>query len=211
MLVNYLDVRGLSAEDHQSDQSFGTSVDAIVDRDTDKECFNKVEMVEVIEFGATVECDLSYATQCFTTYVTAYESQQEEECRQNYRKNCFIQFEQMAVSETVTVCRTPLVRDCQVEGPEVCGVEFEVECRTKQEEQDVQEDAAECKDGRKMKKYVHVTSCIKQPIKLCAPAGCGYKEGLALLPIISDAALRWLFAAKGSQHQLQPSYYIVSK
>ena len=44
-------------------------------------------MVAVIEFGETVECDLSYATQCFTTYVTAYESQQEEECRENYRKN----------------------------------------------------------------------------------------------------------------------------
>ena len=129
-----------------------------------------MEIAEVIEFGETVECDLSYATQCFTTYVTAYESQEEEECRQNYRKNCFIQFEQMAVNETVTVCRTPLVRDCEVEGPEVCRMEFEVECRTKQEEQDVQEDAA---DGRNMKEYAPVTSCIKQPIQLCAPAGCG--------------------------------------
>ena len=184
MLLNYLAVHHLRAEDQQSDQSFGTSVDAIVDTDTDKECFDKVEMVEVIEFGATVECDLSYATQCFTTYVTNYESQQEEECRQNYRKNCFIQFEQMTVSQTVTVRRTPLVRDCHEEGPETCRMESEVECRT---EQDVQENVTECKEGNEMcklpnnlKKYVPVTICIRQPIKLCDPAGCGYKEGVAV-------------------------------
>ena len=101
LLVNFLAVHHSSAEDQQLDPSVGTSIGAQVGRDTDVECFEKVEIVEVIEFGETVECDLSYKKRCFTTYVTTYESQQEEECRENYRKNCFIQFEQMVVNETV--------------------------------------------------------------------------------------------------------------
>merc|ERR1711936_1437948 len=32
-------------------------------------------------------------TRCHTTYVTNYESQQEEECEENFRKNCFIDYE----------------------------------------------------------------------------------------------------------------------
>ena len=36
-----------------------------------------------------------------TTYVTNYESQQEEECEENYRKTCFIEYETIAFNETV--------------------------------------------------------------------------------------------------------------
>merc|ERR1711973_925362 len=63
-----------------------------------KRCINKVEMVE--------ECDHSYDRRCHTTYVTNYESQQEEECEENFRKNCFINYEKIAFNETVQVCRT---------------------------------------------------------------------------------------------------------
>merc|ERR1712106_1067860 len=53
------------------------------------------------------QCDHSYDKRCHTTYVTNYESQQEEECEENFRKSCFIEYEKIAFDETVAVCRTP--------------------------------------------------------------------------------------------------------
>merc|ERR1712198_568330 len=77
-----------------------------------KRCIDKVEMVEETEYDEVVQCDHSYDRRCHTTYVTNYESQQEEECEENFRKNCFINYEKIAFNETVQVCRTPLVKDC---------------------------------------------------------------------------------------------------
>merc|ERR1711953_171540 len=64
---------------------------------------------------------------CHTTFVTNYESQQEEECEENYRKSCFIEYEKIAFNETVQICRTPLVKDCDIQGPEICRTEYESE------------------------------------------------------------------------------------
>merc|ERR1712021_242105 len=94
-----------------------------------KKCIDKVEMVEETEYDDVVTCDHSYDKRCHTTYVTNFESQQEEECEENYRKNCFIEYSQIAFNETVQVCRTP----------------FESECWTKQEVHDVEDDVVECK------------------------------------------------------------------
>ncbi|XP_023319728.1 uncharacterized protein LOC111694904 [Eurytemora carolleeae] len=109
-----------------------------------KRCIDKVEMVEETEYDEVVQCDHSYDRRCHTTYVTNYESQQEEECEENFRKNCFIDYEKIAFNETVEVCRTPLVKDCDVSGPEICRTEYESECWTKQEEHDVQDDVVTC-------------------------------------------------------------------
>merc|ERR1711994_689398 len=73
----------------------------------------------------------NYDRRCHTTYVTNYESQQEEDCDENFRKSCFIEYEQIAFNETAEVCRTPLVKDCDVQGPEICRTEYESECWTK--------------------------------------------------------------------------------
>ena len=59
-------------------------------------CIDKVEMVEETEYDDVVQCDHSYDKRCHTTYVTNYESQQEEECEENFRKYCFIEYEQIA-------------------------------------------------------------------------------------------------------------------
>merc|ERR1719431_624812 len=45
-----------------------------------KRCIDKVEMIEETEYDDVVQCDHSYDKRCHTTYVTNYESQQEEEC-----------------------------------------------------------------------------------------------------------------------------------
>merc|ERR1711884_887138 len=172
-----------------------------------KRCIDKVEMIEETEYDDVVQCDHSYDKRCHTTYVTNYESQQEEECEENFRKSCFIEYEQIAFNETAEVCRTPLVKDCDVQGPEICRTEYESECWTKQEVHDVQDDVVECEtvveekcedntsgyttttdcskwpkevcnvSKKQVKKYTPITACTKEPRELCAPAGCGFKEG----------------------------------
>jgi len=172
-----------------------------------KRCIDKVEMVEEIEYDDVVQCDHSYDKRCHTTYVTNYESQQEEDCEENFRKTCFIEYEQIAFNETVQVCRQPLVKDCDTPGPEVCRTEYESECWTKQEEHKVEDDVVECRteveekcedetsgyttntkcskwpkevcsvSKKPVTKYTPITGCTKEPIELCAPAGCGTKQG----------------------------------
>merc|ERR1712133_334275 len=171
-----------------------------------KRCIDKVEMVEETEYDDVVQCDHSYDRRCHTTYVTNYESQQEEDCEENFRKNSFIEYEQIAFNETAEICRTPLVKDCDIQGPEICRTEYESECWTKQEvhvEDDVVECTTEveekCEDEtsgyttntkcskwprevcsvskKQVKKYTPIPGCTKEPRELCAPAGCGFKQG----------------------------------
>merc|ERR1712226_1544121 len=148
-----------------------------------KRCIDKVEMIEETEYDDVVQCDHSYDRRCHTTYVTQYESQQEEECEENFRKNCFIEYEQIAFNETAEICRTPLVKDCDVQGPEICRTEYESECWTKQEVHDVEDDVVECtteveeKCEDETSGYTPNTGCTKEPRELCAPAGCGFKQG----------------------------------
>jgi len=84
------------------DVSFGAIAAAAPGADG-KRCIDKVEMVEETEYDEVVQCDHSYDRRCHTTYVTNYESQQEEECEENFRKNCFINYEKIAFNETVQV------------------------------------------------------------------------------------------------------------
>merc|ERR1712210_335111 len=148
-----------------------------------KRCIDKVEMVEETEYDEVVQCDHSYDRRCHTTYVTNYESQQEEDCEENFRKNCFIEYEQIAFNETAEICRTPLVKDCDIEGEEICRTEYESECWTKQEVHDVEDDVVECateveeKCEDETSGYTTNTGCTKEPRELCAPRGCGFKKG----------------------------------
>jgi len=189
-----------------TDVSFG-AVAAAGPGSDGKRCIDKVEMVEETEYDDVVQCDHSYDKRCHTTYVTNYESQQEEECEENFRKSCFIEYEKIAFNETVEICRTPLVKDCDVQGPEICRTEYESECWTKQEVHDVEDDVVECAteveekcedetsgyttntkcskwpkevcsvSKKNVKKYTPITGCTKEPRELCAPAGCGFKQG----------------------------------
>merc|ERR1711936_721721 len=201
-----LDSRNQRQGGDDTDVSF-PSVAAARPGNDGKRCIDKVEMIEETEYDEVVQCDHSYDRRCHTTYVTQYESQQEEDCDENFRKSCFIEYEQIAFNETAEVCRTPLVKDCDVQGPEICRTEYESECWTKQEVHDVQDDVVECEtqieekcedetsgyttntkcskwpkevckvSKKSVKKYTPITGCTKEPRELCAPAGCGFKEG----------------------------------
>merc|ERR1711973_229020 len=170
-------------------------------------CLNKMVLVEETVYAEEIRCDHSYDKRCHTSYVTNYESQQQEECEENFRKICFINYEQIAFNETVENCREPLVKDCSIEGPEICRTEYESECWTKQEVHDVEDDVVDCRteydekcedetsgyttstkcskwprevcsvSKKKVKKYTPITGCTKEPRELCAPAGCGFSQG----------------------------------
>merc|ERR1712032_1198031 len=207
-------VQNLAARDNRQAQATvkenPTSLDdvAAVSPGTDgKRCIDKVEMIEEIEYDDVVQCDHSYDKRCHTTYVTNYDSQQEEECEENFRKSCFIEYEQIAFNETVEICRTPILKDCDIEGPEICRTEYESECWTKQEVHEVEDDVVDCKteieekckeetsgytsstnckkwprevcsvSKKPVRKYTPITGCTKEPRELCAPAGCGFKQG----------------------------------
>jgi len=199
-----------SRANRQGDSGADVSFPAVAAAGTDaygKRCIDKVEMVEETEYDDVVQCDHSYDRRCHTTYVTNYESQQEEECEENFRKSCFIEYEKIAFNETVEICRTPLVKDCNVQGPEICRTEYESECWTKQEVHDVEDDVVSCEtivdekcedetsgyttntkcskwprevcsvSKKNVKKYTPITGCTKEPRELCAPAGCGFTQG----------------------------------
>jgi len=140
-----------------------------------KKCIDKVEMVEETEYDDVVQCDHSYDKRCHTTYVTNYESQQEEECEENFRKNCFINYEQIAFNETVNICREPLVKKCgKDDGDVICRTEYESECWTKQEVHDVQDDVVECRTEiieqceDESSGYTTSTKCSNWPKEVCS-------------------------------------------
>merc|ERR1711936_1136880 len=147
-----------------------------------KRCIDKVEMIEEIEYDDVVQCDHSYDKRCHTTYVTNYDSQQEEECEENFRKSCFIEYEKIAFNETVEICRTPLVKDCNVQGPEICRTEYESECWTKQEVHDVEDDVVSCetvvdeKCEDETSGYTTNTKCSKWPREVCSVAKKNVKK-----------------------------------
>jgi len=131
--------------------------------------------VEEIEYQDHIQCDHSYDKRCHTTYVTNYESQQEEECEDNYRKNCFIDYEKIAFNETVKVCRFPLEKpkNCDSSGEEICRTEYESECWTKPEKHVVVDDVVSCtteyeEDCREVTNgYTQSRPCTKWPKEVC--------------------------------------------
>ena len=75
--------QSLTARDQRQGEDADTSFGAVAA--AGKKCIDKVEMVEETEYDDVVQCDHSYDKRCHTTYVTNYESQQEEECEENFR------------------------------------------------------------------------------------------------------------------------------
>jgi hypothetical protein len=119
------------------------------------------------------ECSHSYDKRCTTSYTTTFEPQQEEECEDNYKKSCFIQYSKTAFETTVNVCVEPLVKDCDTEGPEVCSTEYQAECETVQQEHDVEDDVADCRNDIESKcedvesGYTASQKCSNWPVKKC--------------------------------------------
>jgi len=172
-----------------------------------KKCIQKVMMVEETVWEDHEQCDHSYDKRCHKSFTTTYQSQQEEECDEVFRKICYIEMVDVAHNVTTQVCRKPLVKDCDIEGETICRTEYQSECWSKQIPHEVEDDVVECNTVQDEKcedetvgytttkkcqkwprtecslskkavtKYTTMTGCNKEPTELCAPAGCGFKEG----------------------------------
>jgi len=172
-----------------------------------RKCIDKVELVEETEYDTVITCEHSYDKRCHTSYTTGYDAVQEEECEENFKKTCFIEMMVIAFNETTEVCRRPMVKDCDTQGEEVCRTEYQAECWTKQIPHQVEDDVPECKtvhqemcrdevvgytstqvcedwpheecsiQKKAVTKYTPMTGCEKVPTELCAPQGCGFKQG----------------------------------
>merc|ERR1740137_339588 len=173
----------------------------------ERKCIDKVMIFEETVYDEVITCDHSYDKRCHTSYITNYESQQEEECEENFRKICMINYEDLAYNSTVEICRTPLVKDCDIPGETVCQTIYESECATVQIVHEVEDDVTSCRteqmkkckevtegyttkeecdewpvercsvEKKKVKKYTPETKCYKEPRELCAPRGCGFING----------------------------------
>jgi len=180
---------------------------AETDPETGRRCVDKVMLREETEYDEILTCDHSYDNRCHTSYVTRYEPVQEQHCDEKFRKVCTIDYEQKALQELVEVCTTPFVPDCEEEGEEECRTVYESECITQQVVHQVEDDVANCQTEQEEKcmevtegfttrqqcdtwpvercklekklvqKYTPKTACQKVPKEMCAPAGCGIKEG----------------------------------
>jgi len=204
------DNSGLNEEDDDPALTFNTVGEAAAEDEdvaSGRKCIDKVIMTEETVYDEVITCDHSYDKRCHTSYVTNYQSQQEEECEENFKKNCYIDYEPLAYNETVEVCRTPVVKDCDKEGAPICQTVYESECWTKQIVHEVEDDVTNCQtvleqkckevtvgyttkdecdewpvekctvEKKMVKKVTPETGCHKEPVELCAPKGCGFTNG----------------------------------
>lgn len=180
---------------------------SVVDAAEEKKCVEKVVLEEQTEWDQEIQCHHRYRQHCYKSYITAFNPIQEEECNDNYKKNCYIQYGIDAHNQTVRICKKPLVKDCDVQGEELCTTHYQSECWTQNIRKEVSDDIPECLPVVEQKcvnvtegyttsqqcsdvtrlqcnikkqtkyKYQPVTECKLEPVEICAPAGCGVKEG----------------------------------
>merc|ERR1712226_74625 len=126
-------------------------------------CIEKEETVTSIQKDPILECTHKNVEKCHYTYVTQFESAQEEVCEENFEKSCQITFKQQATNETAKKCYKPLEKVCNGQGPEECRTVYESSCSTRYVE-------------KQPGKFVGDTACEKLPIEICG-AGCTFEEG----------------------------------
>jgi len=151
------------------------------DHSYDKRCHTSY--TTTFEAQQEEECTENYRKNCFIAYEKIAFNTTVKVCKNSLVKDCSV-----------------------LSGPELCRTEYESECATRQHEHEVEDDVVSCETfqdekcedvtqgyttqtkcqkwpreectvtKQMVKKYSPVTSCKKVPMKLCAPAGCGFKQ-----------------------------------
>ena len=76
----------------------------------------KESQVQTLAKDPILECTHKNVEKCHYTYVTQFESAQEEVCEENFEKLCQITFKQQATRETVKKCYRPQRKVCNGQG-----------------------------------------------------------------------------------------------
>jgi len=173
----------------------------------DRKCVSKQEIVEEIEYDDVLTCNHKYKQKCHTSYNTNYQTVQQEQCTEKFKKICFLGYSDLIYNTNVTVCTESWVKNCALNGTKSCKIGYETKCSKKQEEHEVVEDVVVCKNEminkcsdeisgytsktkcsqwprkvctiskKNVKKFIHTTSCTKEPVELCALSGCQIVPG----------------------------------
>jgi len=126
-------------------------------------CIEKDEEITIMQKDPILECTHKNVEKCHYTYVTQFDSAQEEVCEENFEKSCQLTFKQQAFNETVKKCYRPIEKVCDGSGPRQCKTLYESSCTTKYIE-------------KQPGKFVGDTNCEKLPIEICG-SGCTTTEG----------------------------------
>jgi hypothetical protein len=126
-------------------------------------CITKDEEITSLQKDPILECTHKNIEKCHYTYVTQFDTAQEEVCEENFEKSCQVTFKQQAFNETVKKCYKPIEKVCDGSGPQQCKTVYESACTTRYIE-------------KQPGKFVGDTSCEKLPIEICG-SGCTAQEG----------------------------------
>merc|ERR1712079_51782 len=137
-----------------------------------KKCVQKVMMVDETVWEDVETCDHSYDRRCHKSFTTTYTAVQEEECdeeicRTEYQSECWSKQIPHEVEDDVVSCKTVDEVKCE---EETVGYQTKENYKKWPKQ--------ECSLSKQtVTKYTTMTGCHKEPTELCAPKGCGYKEG----------------------------------
>ncbi len=126
-------------------------------------CIDKDEEITSLQKDPILECTHKNIEKCHYTYVTQFDTAQEEVCEENFEKTCQVTFKQQAFNETVKKCYKPIEKVCDGNGPKQCKTVYESACTTRYIE-------------KQPGKFVGDTNCEKLPIEICG-SGCTTNEG----------------------------------
>lgn len=126
-------------------------------------CIEKDEEISSLQKDPILECTHKNLEKCHYTYVTQFDTAQEEICEENFEKTCQVTFKQQAFNETVKKCYKPIEKVCDGSGPKQCKTVYESACTTRYIE-------------KQPGKFVGDTNCEKLPIEICG-SGCTTNEG----------------------------------
>ena len=88
-------------------------------------CVIKESQVQTLAKDPILECTHKNVEKCHYTYVTQFESAQEEVCEENFEKLCQITFKQQATRETVKKCYRPQRKVCNGQGNLCVNAKFD--------------------------------------------------------------------------------------
>merc|ERR1712141_19359 len=150
--------------DKRCHKSYTTTYTAVQEEECD-EVFRKICYIEMVDIATNVTTNV-----CRRPLVKDCNPSDDREtiCRTEYQSECWSKQIPHEVEDDVAECVTVQDRMCK---EETSGYTTKEKC-----EDWPRQECTVVK--KKVTKFTTMTGCNKEPTELCAPAGCGFKEGV---------------------------------